>query len=53
MNTRKFPRSLREAFNDADYACSVERPRPIDWQDKLVMWACVVALFAVLAVVLS
>jgi hypothetical protein len=27
MNTRKYPRTLNEAFpNTADYACAVERP---------------------------
>ena len=25
--TKRFPRSTREAFNDASYACAVERPR--------------------------
>lgn len=23
--TRKYPRTLREAFKDADYACAIER----------------------------
>jgi hypothetical protein len=47
-----FNGTLREAFNDADYACSVERRRPIDWQDRVVIWGCVIALGASLAVVL-
>lgn len=25
--TKRFPRSTREAFNDASYACSIERSR--------------------------
>lgn len=52
MNARRYPRTLREAFNDADYACAVERPREFDWQDRLVMWACAVGFLTALAVVL-
>ena len=28
MNTRMYPRTMREAFKDADYSCAVERPLP-------------------------
>jgi hypothetical protein len=53
MNTRKYPRTLREAFQDADYACAVERPYStrMDWQDRLVVAACIVALIAVIVVI--
>ena len=27
MNTRKYPRTMQEAFHDADYASAIERPR--------------------------
>jgi hypothetical protein len=54
MNTRSYPRTLNEAFpHTADYACAVERPREIDWQDRVVLWACIVAFVVCLAVVLS
>jgi hypothetical protein len=30
MNTpRMYPRTLREAFKDADYGCAIERPEPL------------------------
>ena len=25
MNTRRYPRTTKEAFRDADYACAIER----------------------------
>ena len=27
MNTSKYPRTVKDAFKDADYACALERPR--------------------------
>jgi hypothetical protein len=53
MNTRKYPRTLREAFQDADYACALERPYKVrmDWQDRLVVAACIVALVVTIAVI--
>lgn len=48
MNTRKYPRSLNEAFpHTADYACSVERP--MFARDRVASWA--VGLMLVVAVV--
>jgi hypothetical protein len=47
MNTRRYPRTLREAFpRDVDYACAVERPEPAR---QVLRWAQRVA-FAILAV---
>lgn len=51
---RRHPRTLAEAFpNTPEYACALERTRPIDWEDKVVMWGClattvIVILLAVL-----
>lgn len=53
MNTRSYNRNSVLAFpKTTDYACSVERPRRMDWQDRLVMWASIVAILCALAVVL-
>lgn len=42
MNTRRYPRTINEAFpRGAQYGCSIERP--FDKGDKLVMWACLAA----------
>ena len=49
MNTRKFPRTMNEAFpNTADYACSVEAP--YHRSDKIVIVASVVCLFGLVAI---
>ncbi len=45
MNTRKFPRSMREAFKDADYASSVERPRSSG--HRAVNWALALGVLAI------
>jgi hypothetical protein len=49
MNSRKFPRTLDEAFpKTAEYGCAIERPhRYFEQQDRIVMWACVVGAAAV------
>ena len=47
MNTRKYPRSTREAFQDADYASAIERPRSAGHTAAnlaMVLGAVVVAL---------
>jgi len=48
MNTRKFPRTMQEAFHDADYASSIERHRPA----RFALGIAYVIAFAVLAFVL-
>lgn len=49
MNTRKFPRTMNEAFpHTADYACSVEAP--YHRSDKIVIVASVVCLFCFVAI---
>lgn len=49
MNTRRYPRTIREAFRDADYACAIERP--IDPEDRIVLKACAVLAVAFVAIV--
>jgi len=46
MNSRKYPRTLQEAFGPY---CSPEiedTPTPIDWQDAVVLAGCGVACVA-------
>lgn len=45
MNTRKYPRTLDEAFGSKEYCEPVERP--IDAPDRIVLWACAAAVVAV------
>lgn len=43
-NPPRYTRTQREQTNDVRYACSVEHTdRPMDWQDKLVIAACIIA----------
>jgi hypothetical protein len=43
MNTRKYPRTLGEAFpHTAEYATPIEKYSAHTWADKLVIWACVI-----------
>lgn len=32
MNTRRYPRTTKEAFRDADYACAIERKAGYDYE---------------------
>jgi len=42
MNTRKFPRTMAEAFGPyAGHTITEPADRPMDWQDKLVLAASV------------
>lgn len=51
MNTTKrFPRSTREAFKDADYASSLEVYRRDVFHDRVVGWACGVAFVCLLVI---
>jgi len=44
-NTRRFPRTTREAFRDADYACAIERPaRAVPWQRMAIAAALLAGL---------
>jgi hypothetical protein len=43
MNTRTFPRTLGEAFKDANYACAIERPAPNPY--PRVLWVALIAGF--------
>jgi hypothetical protein len=41
MNTRKYPRTLDEAFGSKDYCDPIERPHVyFDGQDRIVLWVC-------------
>lgn len=52
MNTRKYPRTLNEAFGPYAHIGPIEEPkRPMDWQDKVVLVGSVVAFFGFLAVI--
>lgn len=49
MNTRRYPRTLNEAFPQTpEYASSVERP--FDREDRIVMWGCVLTAVACLLI---
>jgi hypothetical protein len=49
MNTRKYPRTMNEAFhNTAEYACAVERKENAD---SIVTAASIVAIFAMLIII--
>jgi hypothetical protein len=54
MNTRTYNRNSTLAFpKTTDYACALERPYKVrmDWQDRLVVAACIVALVITIAVI--
>lgn len=49
MNTRKYPRTLNEAFpHGADYASAIERPRD---PDVPVMAVCICIIVGLLALI--
>lgn len=52
MNTRTYPRTMNEAFQrTTEYACAVERP--VDKEDRAVLWGCAVAAVVVILVLLA
>jgi hypothetical protein len=47
MNTRKYPRTLDEAFGSKEYCDPIERPHAyFQQQDRIVMLACAAAVVA-------
>lgn len=53
MQTRKYPRTMQEAFGPyTDNRIAEEADRPLDWQDRIVIQACVVCAFALIVVVM-
>lgn len=50
--TRRYPRTMREAFQDVDYACAVERPRSNPAQ-FFVYVACTIGFLFVVGLLLS
>lgn len=41
MNTRKYPRTMNEAFpRGTEYAASIERTRRADWSGRLIIVIC-------------
>jgi hypothetical protein len=48
---KRFPRTLNQAFGPyQDGMETIETPHRMDWQDKLVLWACVAAAVAVIVI---
>lgn len=53
MNTRKYPRTLNEAFpRGTEYAASIERTRRTDWSGFWIVVGCA-ALMALPYIVLA
>lgn len=42
MQTRRFPRTMQEAFGPYTDDNLYEPQRPMDWEDKVVLTGCVV-----------
>ena len=42
--TRRYARNLNEAFGPDCNKHITEPARPYDWQDRIVLWACVLTL---------
>lgn len=53
MNSRKYPRTLQEAFGPYTSRDLVEPKRPLDWQDRVILGSSAVAaiVFVVFIVV--
>lgn len=53
MNTRKYPRTLNEAFGPYANQCRIEEPRrQFDWQDRVVLAGSVITAVIVAGFVL-
>lgn len=50
--TRRYPRSMSEAFHDADYACAIEAPRSNPGQ-FFVYVACAIGFLFVVGLLIS
>jgi hypothetical protein len=50
MNTRKYPRTMNEAFGPYSNGPIHEPSRPMDWQDRVVLTAAVIAAICVIAI---
>lgn len=46
MQTRKHPRTLQEAFGPYTSHQLHEPVRPMDWQDRVVIAGCIIAVVA-------
>lgn len=53
MNTRKYPRTLDEAFGPHTHHKIENTERPMDWQDKVVVWGSIATAAICLLLVLS
>ena len=42
MNTRKYPRTLTEAFGPYAHGSQIVEKSEFDWQDKVVMVGCAI-----------
>lgn len=52
MNTRRYPRTMQEAFGPYTDNQICEPERPMDWQDRIVIKACAACALALLVVVM-
>jgi len=53
MNTRKYPRTLQQAFGPYTSSHIEEHKQPMDWQDVVVTVACCVIGFIWLVVFIT
>ena len=51
--TRRYPRTLNEAFRDADYANAIEGPTPGPGDAPIVFAGAVIAAFVLLVVYIN
>lgn len=51
MNSRKYPRTMEEAFGSRDYCDPIERPHVyFQHQDRIVMLGCAAAVVALVVI---
>jgi hypothetical protein len=53
MNTRKYPRTLNEAFGPYSSGPISEPEQPMDWQDVVVLVASIVTILVVAGMALA
>lgn len=54
MNTRKYPRTLNEAFGPYAHQCPIEEPeRPMDWQDIVAIVASFICMLTFIGAILA
>ena len=48
--TRRYPRTIQQAFGATESSHITEPTRPFDWEDRAVLWGCVFAVVAIAAI---